>query len=419
MADLTPQQIATANAGLNTATAYTPQQMAAANTTGIGAGSLDPSINSSNLSSSGSPSYSQPASTPGYNISTLTPNPLVATDAEKTESGLSTRIQAINDQLVGKDAYQTQQDTAAGVDKIQGAIQDNTNAVQQLQAQAAIATQNAEGRGGLTFGLNAQEAQINRTQAVQALTLSATSAALNNNLVHAQQLANAAVAQKYGPLEAEQKAKMANLELIKNDPATSLADKNRATAALAQQTAITAQIASQKQAQTDVLKIATDAATKASQFTPTTQYPTLSAALNAITNAPNQATALQIAASSGLTGSSTGTWGTAYSLGGDIVQKNSVTGEIRSAVSNATSAPGSTSTTIKKGSLSSAQFVQNALTAQNIKYSTDAQGNAVLTNASGQTWTAPAGTIPVLLNATGQYGSIPLSEFNTAIYTKL
>lgn len=273
----------------------------ASQTTGIAAPTF-PTINSTSTTPATPITPVTPTQTSVPDISNLDTKytPLTATPQETQESSLSSRIQSLNDSLSGKSAYQTQQNTAAGVDQITQAINDNNTAVKQLQNDTSIAKLNQENRQAPTFAISGEQGAIDRSSAVKALTLSSISDVLQNNLVAAQHKADAAVAAQYGPQEAELAAKTANLKLIQNDPSTTLADKNRAAA---QQLVLNKQAADIAQAKDDrasVLKIVADAGQNNTTFTPSAKYPTLAMALSAIASAKDPITALQIQAAAGL-----------------------------------------------------------------------------------------------------------------------
>lgn len=320
------------------------------------------SINSSILAPStpinvSMPNYTPPPTIPDVPAMQLTPQEAQASDLTK-------QLQALNDSLVGKSAYQTQQNTAAGVDQIQQAINDNSTAIKQLQNEAKAIPlqiqQDALGRGQTAGGIAPIQAGQLRENAIKGLTLSSISDALANNLVAAQHKADQAVAAKYGPLEEELKAKTANLDLILKDPATTLAEQNRANA---QQALIDAQksaIDEQKTNMADVLKTAHDAATNAANFIATTQYPTLSFALNAIANAKTPAEALSIQAATGLNpvGSKTGTTNKTQIIGDAAAGYSSITTDANGNIISNT--PVKAGTGVK---LSAADKTSNALSA--------------------------------------------------------
>lgn len=341
--------------------------------------SVAPTVVASNTAGGTAPTYTPPVTVPTISASSLTPtNPITpvvppatptypissidtatnqtATTLGTNEQGasdLTKQIQSLTSSLAGKSTYQTEQNIAAGVPEIQQAQRDLNVSISQLQKEAAQATLTSEDRLAPMFSITGEQAKIERQRSFRALGLSAISDALASNLVSAQSKADQAVALKYGPVEAEQKAKLANLDLILKDPATTLEEKKRA---LAQQSIVTAQAAQTAQDKTDheaILKIATqDAPANAANFKSTLQYPTLSVALNAMANAKTPQEASQIQAMTGLL-KTADVWGAPYMLGGNYVQKNASTGEIRTAVnpSNSTTQPFGTPTAQDKSDL--------------------------------------------------------------------
>lgn len=254
--------------------------------------------------STASTSYTPTPTPTPTNISTIDTGTLNTANTlgpnEQAASDLTSRIEDINNSLAGESAYQTDQNNAAGIPGIQQAQNDLNLSVSNLQKQAQEATITSENRLAPQFAITGEQAQIERQRSFQALGLSALSDALANNLVAAQSKADQAVAAKYGPLEAEQKAKLANLQLILNDPATTLEDKNRANAQAVVQQAKLDDIAQQKTDAATILSTAQTAATNAANFTPTTQYPSIAVALNAISSAKTPLQAIQIQAATGL-----------------------------------------------------------------------------------------------------------------------
>ena len=157
---------------------------------------------------------------------------LQVTPQEKTQSDLIKRIQAINESLVGKSAYQAEQEKIQGEPELQKIQTDLSSRLKALQSEAlAIPLQLQEqfaGRGVTTGGLAPIQAGALRQNAIQSLGISALLEASKGNILLAQEQVARAVQTKYGALEEEQKAKLANLDLLIKDPATTIADKNRA-----------------------------------------------------------------------------------------------------------------------------------------------------------------------------------------------
>jgi len=125
-------------------------------------------------------------------------------------------------------------------------------------------------------------------------------AASQGQLATAQSLADRAVGEKYNPILEEIDALTKNLELINDDPETSLEDKNRAQKQLDIQNARKDAVQIQLANATEIWNIATTAATNGANFKATAGYPTLATTLQAISNAPTKEEALQIASRTGL-----------------------------------------------------------------------------------------------------------------------
>lgn len=228
------------------------------------------------------------------------PVALTETPAESNESEIISELQGLDTQEAGKAAATTAANTAAGVDQIQQAINDNNLAIKQLNDSASAASLNQDNRQAPEFAITGSQAEIERNRSVQALGLSSISDALANNLTAAQAKAAQAIAAQYGPIEASIAAYTQNLQLIQQDPETSIEDKNRAQEASEQLDAYTASIAQAKTEAATILSTAQTAATFAKNFTPTSNYSTLSQALSAIASAATPTDATQIAEAAGL-----------------------------------------------------------------------------------------------------------------------
>jgi len=278
------------------------------------------------------------------------PEPLTATTQETQQSDLIKQLQDLSNQEVGKSAYRTEQETARGIPELQKTKTDLTSQYKSLQneLQAAQLAYNytipnqmqvgAEGRGITVGGLQPLTAsELRKNQIYQggitsrALGVSALLDATNGLLTSAQDKADRAVAAKYDPITEKINALTANLNLILKDPATTLAEKNRAQAQLDIQTKAKEANDLAKTNATEVWNVATSAASYIANFTPTPDYPTASVALDKISKAKTKEEALRIATETGLTIKPTEQWSTPYLMGGDYVQKNTKTGEIRTA----------------------------------------------------------------------------------------
>lgn len=299
-------------------------------------------LGSANLSAPNAPSITPPAPTQPYNTAALAPvtPPLTETPGQQEQSSLTKMLEDLNNQDAGKAAFQTSQETAAGLPDLMNSQNDLTSRLNTLinegKAIPLQAQQDATGRAITAGGLAPIQAAATRENAIQSLAVSSQLDATKGLITSAQDKVTRAVEQQFGPIEAHITAAMANLKLIANDPNTTIQEKNQAQAQLDATKAQEAAIAQQKQDALDAGKAMTDAAQNANNFTPTSQYPTLATALDAIQHAPDGGTATMIAASVGLTAkaptAAADKWSEPFSLGGDLVQKNLTTGEVRTAV---------------------------------------------------------------------------------------
>lgn len=209
-------------------------------TTELGGGGTSPtpsssSINSSTLAPQAPINYSTPQQPPIYPVTGLgVTDPLALTGQEQKQSDLSTQLQNLNNQLLGESQTRTQQETAAGIPGLQQTQNDLSSRLTGLKNEALAIPlqlqQDATGRGITAGGLQPIQTAALRNNAIQALSTSSLLEASRGNLTLAQDQVDRAVAQKFDPIREQIKAAQANLQLIINDPQTSLQDKNRAQA---------------------------------------------------------------------------------------------------------------------------------------------------------------------------------------------
>lgn len=238
-----------------------------------------------------------------YDISGLeVPPDLKPTNKENEQSVEIEKLKGLNDSMIGKSAFQSEQETKFGVDTAQSNINDLSAQLTRIKNEAAAIPlqyqQNAAGQ--TTTILNNQTNAALRSNAIAALGVSTLLAASQGQLANAQAMADKAVGQKYDPIQEQIDARKANLDLIINDPKTSLEDKNRALKQKAIEDAKAAQVEKDKENSKTVQKIAIDAASNISNFTPTTEYQTATQALTAIQNEKDPIKATEIATRTGL-----------------------------------------------------------------------------------------------------------------------
>ncbi len=209
------------------------------------------SISSSQLANTPAPNFQSPTPTPLYPTVSLAPQPLQPT--EQNAQNTSTLLQTLNDQLAGKQSYEsglynqygfnTTTDANGNIVADPGTADLSaklTGLTNQAQAIPLQIQNNAIGHDVTSGELNPITTAQLRNNAIQALGVSSLIAAKNGQLATAQHYVDNAVQQKYGPIQEQIKAKSANLQLILNSPEYTNEQKSRAAqqqAALAQQAA--------------------------------------------------------------------------------------------------------------------------------------------------------------------------------------
>lgn len=193
-------------------------------------------LNSSSLASTPSVNYQAPAPTPIYPVaglnSTDPASVLNETAPEKQANDLTTQLEALNNRLVGEQATQTANENAQGVPTLNKDITDLSAKLSGLKNESlAIPLQlqdASHGRGVTTSGLAPIQTAALRQNAIKSLSVASQLEATRGNLTTALDLADRATKQEFDPIREEIAAKTANLKLIMESPAYSLADKKRA-----------------------------------------------------------------------------------------------------------------------------------------------------------------------------------------------
>lgn len=286
------------------------QGVATTPTTPTATPAVPSTINSTNTAPTTPIPYTTPTPTPTYPVASLdttVPTPTAVptlTPTQQSAQNIIDSLKTFNDSLVGKSAYQAQQDTSAGIPDINATITDLSSQLTGLQNEASsipLALQNdATGRGITAGGLAPIQTEQLRNNAIKSLTVSTLLDAAKGNLSTAQAKSDAAVAQKYGPIQEQITAATNNLNLILNSPKYSLEEKAQAQDQLNIQNAKQALLDKATADAKIINTVAITAAQNSATFTPTTQYPSVSTALNAIANAKTSVEATQIATAAGL-----------------------------------------------------------------------------------------------------------------------
>lgn len=228
-------------------------------------------ISSSTLAPTPSPNYTAPAPTPLYPSSAVV-NPYALTAPQEKAQSLNNDIQGLNTSIANKAAdttalykqygFNTTTDANGNIVADPGTA-DLSAKLTALQNEALAIPQqlqlDATGRGITTGGLQPIQTAALRNNSIAALGVGSLIAAKNGQLETAKHYVDAALTQKYGPLEAELKAKTANLQLIMNSPEYTNAEKQQAAQQAQniakQQAALDKQKSDQQAAQTAVVNI--------------------------------------------------------------------------------------------------------------------------------------------------------------------
>src|SRR3990167_336054 len=206
-----------------------------------------------------------PESTPIYPVAGLDTTGQATPLPQETEmSSTIKRTQSLYDQLVGKSAFQAQQETTQGIPELQKTQKDLTARLTALKNEALAIPQQlqleATGRGVTAGGLRPLEIGALRTNAIQALGVASLLEASRGNLTLALDLVDRATAQKFDPIREEITALTTNLDLILKSPAYTEEQKNRAQRQKDRQDARVRAIAKQEQTEKDIANYAIEAA---------------------------------------------------------------------------------------------------------------------------------------------------------------
>lgn len=259
-------------------------------------------------------------------------------------------IEKINQMLAQESAFRTEQEASVGIPEFQKSMDDLGLRLRDLQRQEkAIPIQiqkEFEGRGVTKGGIAPIEAGRLRENAIEALTVSSLIDASNLNLTSAMRKVDRAVEQKFGQAKAEKNALIENLELLIKSGQLTREETRRAEAQKAVQEAKKQEIENKEKEQKEIWDLTVKYAPDISKL------PNGSVVLEQMRTAKTKGEALAIVSASGALKKDT-KFSDPYLLGGDYVQKNLETGEIRTAVNVAKGTGGEisvfTSTQLNKG----------------------------------------------------------------------
>lgn len=189
-------------------------------------------ISSSDLTQTSAPKVQQPEPTP------IPPTPsadsFAVTPKEAETSDLIKRITGISERLAGAEAFRIEKEKEFGLVGAEQTEQELLTQLKQLELEAKTIPERlqlaAEGRGITAGGLAPIEAGELRKISIASNATAALLLGAQGRVTAAQRNIDNAVRAKYGPLEAEQKALITNLELLLKDPTLSAEQKARAEA---------------------------------------------------------------------------------------------------------------------------------------------------------------------------------------------
>ena len=267
-------------------------------------------ITSDTLADTPNLEFTQPDTTPDFDISGLNTDLPETPQADKADDFV-TRFGEIQGLLGGEEEFRQQQREETGVSGLRTTQEDLVSQIEGFQIQAKnLANQRAqetqriqlesEGRGRTVSGIRPLTASALRkisiqqsTIASQALTASATLNAVAGRLVTARRQIEEAVQKRFGPLKAEKQAIIENLDLLIRSGTLNREEKVRATAQKEKQEAEREQIEAQEAEQEQIWNIAVQAAQTIGNL------PNGSVILDQIQNAPTKEQALAIATANG------------------------------------------------------------------------------------------------------------------------
>ena len=257
---------------------------------------VDPTITGDDLKPVQPIDFNEPEPITPFPVADLdTEVPKLELTAPETEAqGLTERLGDLNRQLVGETAFRAGEEETQGLPELQKTQTDLSSQLKAIQSEAKAIPlqlqQEATGRGITAGGLAPLQTARLRTNAIQALGVSALLEASKGNIGLAQQQVDRAVAQKFNPIREEINANINNLNLIIQSPEYSLAQKNRANEQLALQEERKTQLANEEANETEIKNLAITAAQSGADVQ----------TLQAIQNAQTPEEALRIATEAGL-----------------------------------------------------------------------------------------------------------------------
>lgn len=158
-----------------------------------------------------------------------TADQIAVTNAEKNKDSTVNVLKNLQEQLGGQSTTQSQLETQQNIPQMTKELSD-LSALGQQQTAQYLSRINAQNQGGTgtVGGVSAQEAEITRQHAIDALMTNSLIQAKQGNITYAQNLVDKAIAAKYDPIKAQIKANQDFLDANYKD--LTRADQKLATA---------------------------------------------------------------------------------------------------------------------------------------------------------------------------------------------
>src|SRR3990167_2703102 len=192
----------------------------------------------------------------------------------------------------------TEEEARLGVPDIQKNLREINQQIIDINAADFAQTQRQEDRLAPMSAITGAQAQIQRQNAVRTYGLYATANLLSGNLAAAQDAVSKSIAAEFEGVKA--KIDFQTLQLQNNYDKLSTAQKKRADATLLQLDEAKRQVEQKEEERVSVSEVLITAGQNIAGFSPTSKYPSLNVALQAIQNASSYEEAARIASETGL-----------------------------------------------------------------------------------------------------------------------
>ncbi len=234
------------------------------------------------------------------------------TQAQTAQSGTLSKIQALIDKQGGMSAERNRLAQQKNIPELQQQLNEINTQMRDLTTNAEQAKLRAEDRHAPMFQIRGEQASIDRQLSMKTLGLSAMSQALQGNISLANTEVDKALSAEFDPIKSQ--IGYYNTMLSINRDNLSRAQKREADAISQQLQERNNTIKQQQSDKAQIYKTMLASAQNKNNFTPTSEYPTLSTALQAIVDSSTPDEAILKAVNSGLIDSSSAPASSGFSL---------------------------------------------------------------------------------------------------------